>query len=148
MMELSSRDRTMAMQEIRDAAKRSDMIIGPDTAITIGVAPDRIYDEPFRHHSSRAADGVFRQMLEMSIGRNTVGTCHIHLHRRYDDAIGEGHPPQFTGTEEQGLRIRRNRVHCLFPFCKRHHSAAARSCSGADRRRNCEKPTHKAPYAL
>ena len=70
--ELRRRHDALLVQEIGDPAKRRDVLVGPDAKVAIGVAANRIDDQPFGHHRAGSADRVFREVLEMPVGRQTV----------------------------------------------------------------------------
>jgi hypothetical protein len=100
MVELRRRQHALLFQKIGDPAQRRDMVVGPDAEIAIGVAADRIDDQRLRHHRAGAADGVFRQMLEMPVGRQTIRRRLVHLHRGDHDPIREVDGAQPEGAEQ------------------------------------------------
>jgi hypothetical protein len=126
MVELRCRQRALLVQQIGDPAQGRDMLVGPDAEIAIGVAADRVHDQPLRHHRAGAADGVFREVLEMPVGRQTVRPRFVHLHRGDHDPVREGDGAQPERAEQQRLD-HRDTHSCLVekPPAARYSAATA-----------------------
>ena len=97
-------DDALLVQEIGDAAQRRDVIVGPDAEVAIGVAADRVDDQPFGHHRAGAADRVLsRDAGNASRSPNRRAPILYICIGRDDDPVREGNGAQPKRAEQQRL---------------------------------------------
>src|SRR5690606_1854964 len=77
------------MQVTRKPFQWFELRIIPDAQITVGIETDWINHERFSHDGSEAPRCPLRIVLKVPVGQLPVLARSIHLHGRYDNAVGE-----------------------------------------------------------
>ena len=103
MVELGAGHSSVRLEESDNPREWGDLGLLPNAKIRVSVAADGIDRQPFCHDGTGSAYGKLRQVLKMPIGRPTISTGGIDLHRRNHTAIAQGDLPQPQRREKPAL---------------------------------------------
>ena len=87
MRQLDAGDRTMTLNEPRDASKRLDVIVAPQAQVPTRNAATRFDRGGLGDYDSGAAERHAPEMDKVIVsGKPICGAC-VHAHRRQNDAV-------------------------------------------------------------